>query len=184
MKRLLTFAFILATASPALAQERTLIGAEFESGGFGAPVIKFSKMGGDFALFVGGRGGWIINHTFVLGAGGYGLANDIDLGTTQTRAIELGYGGLEFEYINSSDNLIHFTFYLLVGGGGLSGPAVDEEAVFVFEPAVNGELNVTSYFRFNVGVGYRWVTGVDTSALGSADLSALCADLTFKFGAF
>ena len=54
MKRLLTLAFILATASPALAQERTLIGEGFESGGFGAPVIKFSKLGGDLALFVDG----------------------------------------------------------------------------------------------------------------------------------
>jgi hypothetical protein len=162
MKRLLTIAILLALASPALAQERTLIRGGFASGGFGAPVVKFSQIDGEFALFVGGRGGWIINHTFVLGVGGYGLANDIDTNGDGVRDLELGYGGLELEYINSSNNLIHFTAYLLVGGGGLSGTAGNEEAVFVLEPALNGELNVTDYFRLHAGAGYRWVSGVNS----------------------
>jgi hypothetical protein len=181
MKRTLAIAILLATASPALAQERTLIGGGLESGGFGAPVFKLSDIEGQTALFVGGRGGWIINHTFVLGAGGYGLSNDIDLGLSGTRDIELGYGGLEFEYINSSDNLIHFTVYLLVGGGGVSGPAVEDESVFVFEPAVNGEVNFTTYLRVNAGAGYRWVTGVDSPG---TDLNAFYGQITFKFGSF
>ncbi|UCC84963.1 MAG: hypothetical protein JSW46_08645 [Gemmatimonadota bacterium] len=184
MKRLLTIAILLATASPSLAQERTLIRGGFESGGFGAAVAKFSQIDGEFALFVGGRGGWIINHTVVIGGGGYGLANDIDTNGDGVRDIELGYGGFELEYVSNSDKLIHFTAYLLVGGGGLSGTAVIEEAVFVLEPALNGELNVTDYFRFHAGAGYRWVSGVDSSGVGSADLSAFYAQITLKFGSF
>jgi hypothetical protein len=184
MKRLLTIAVLLALASPALAQERTLIRGGFDSGGFGAPVVKFSQIDGEFALFVGGRGGWIINHTFVLGGGGYGLANDIDTNDDGVRDLELGYGGLELEYINSSNNLIHFTAYLLVGGGGLSGTAAIEEAVFVLEPALNGELNVTDYFRLQAGAGYRWVSGVNSPGVDGSDLSAFYAQVTLKFGTF
>jgi hypothetical protein len=171
-------------ASPALAQERTLIRGGFESGGFGAPVVKFSQLDGEFALFVGGRGGWIINHTFVLGGGGYGLVNDIDTNGDGVRDLEMGYGGFELEYINRSDKLIHFTAYLLIGGGGLSGLAVLEESVFVLEPALNGELNVTDYFRFHAGAGYRWVSGVDSPGVDSSDLSSFYAQITLKFGTF
>ncbi|KPK81198.1 MAG: hypothetical protein AMS25_07250 [Gemmatimonas sp. SM23_52] len=87
----------LALASSAAAQERTLLGRGFHSGGFGGPVVKFSEVDGDFAVFVGARGGWIINHMFVLGAGGYGLVNEIDIGFPGPRDIEFGYGGVELE---------------------------------------------------------------------------------------
>jgi hypothetical protein len=184
MKRLLTIAVLLALASPALAQERTLVSGGFESGGFGAPVVKFSQVDGEFALFVGGRGGWIINHAFVVGGGGYGLTNDIDTNDDGVRDLELGYGGLELEYVNSSDALIHFTAYLLIGGGGLSGTSVLEEAVFVLEPALNGELNVTDYFRFHAGAGFRWVSGVDSPGVDGSDLSSFYAQVTLKFGTF
>jgi hypothetical protein len=100
------------------------------------------------------------------------------------RDIELGYGGLELEYINSSDKLIHFTVYLLIGGGGLSGLALNEESVFVLEPAINGELNVTDYFRFHAGAGFRWVSGVDSPGVESSDLSSFYAQITLKFGTF
>jgi hypothetical protein len=185
MKRLLFFVALLAWSSPALAQEETLVGGGFHSGGFGAPVVKFSEVGDKFAVFAGGRGGWIINHTFVLGGGGYGLANDIRFSSALTgRDIEFGYGGLELEYINSSSKLVHFTVYLLVGGGGLSGNVVQEESVFVLEPALNGELNVTSYFRLHAGGGYRWVSGVDNPGFTDSDFSAFYGQVTLKFGTF
>jgi len=182
-KHLLLIAALLAVSSPALAQEEsTLVSGEFHSGGFGAPVVKFSSAMDKFAVFAGARGGWIINHTFVLGGGGYGLANDIKLAGTVSR-IEFGYGGLELEYINSSDNLIHFTVYTLIGGGGISTD-IGDDGVFVLEPIVNAELNITTYFRINGGVGYRWVGGVDTPSLSSSDMSAVVGQLSLKFGAF
>ncbi len=186
MKRMLVCAIGLALASPALAQEKTLLADGFESGGFGGPVVKFSEVANEFAVFAGGRGGWIINHTLVIGGGGYGLANDINLDGIpfSGRDVDFGYGGLEVEYINRSDELFHFTIYLLVGGGGLTTNLTDGEAVFVLEPAANVELNITRYFRLNLGAGYRFVTGVDAPELEDGDLSAVNGIVTFKFGAF
>lgn len=158
---------------------------DFHSGGFGGPVVKFSEVLSEFAVFAGGRGGWIINHTFVIGAGGYGLANDIRLGDSIVgRDVEFGYGGLEFEYINSSNSLVHFSVYMLIGAGGLSGTVVEEESVFVLEPALNAELNITKFFRLNGGVGYRWVSAVDNPGFADSDFTAVCGQLTAKFGAF
>ncbi len=185
-----TLATILVAVSwsAALAQERTLITGGVESGGMGAPVVKFTEIGNEFSVMAGGRGGWIINHTFLIGAGGYGLANDLDLdGLHPRRDVEFGYGGLELEYINNSDGLIHFTLEGLVGGGGLTTRVqgiYESEAVFVLEGGGNLMLNVTPFFRMGIGGGYRWVTDVDTVILSSADMSAPYAALTFKFGKF
>jgi hypothetical protein len=185
IKYLWVLAALFAASMPALAQqeEETLVAGDFHSGGFGAAVVKFGEVADDFAVFAGGRGGWIINHTFVLGGGGYGLANDVDLDGDGVRDIEFGYGGLELEYINSSDNLLHFTIYMLIGGGGIS-TNIGEDGVFVLEPTLNGELNVTTYFRINAGVGYRWVSGVDTPGLSSSNMSSLMGMVALKFGAF
>ena len=85
----------------ASAQEaQTLLGSEIRNGGFGGPVVKFTTVDSDFGVLVGGRGGWIINDSFVIGAGGYGLANQdhfsahID-GSGDQEGLVMGYGGLE-----------------------------------------------------------------------------------------
>ncbi|MBS4000680.1 MAG: hypothetical protein KGZ71_09375, partial [Desulfobulbaceae bacterium] len=52
----------------------TLFGGDSVTwGGFGAPEFKFSEVNGDFALYIGGRGGVIINNSFIIGLAGYGV---------------------------------------------------------------------------------------------------------------
>ena len=41
----------------------------------------------------------------------------------------MGYGGLEIEYIASSDDIIHISMGLLVGGGGI-GYKLEDNDVF------------------------------------------------------
>lgn len=71
---------------------------------------------------VGGRGGWIINHSLVLGGGGYGVASEVDapagvLPLEGPLDIEVGYGGFELEYIIHPMSLVHFNIYNFIGGG-------------------------------------------------------------------
>jgi hypothetical protein len=189
-KSLFVLLTVILIPQAAGAQQQTLIKGKIESGFFGAPVVKFSQVKSEFAVFAGGRGGWIINHVFSLGLGGYGLANDIQIegiGLGFGRDIEFGYGGLELEYINSSSKVLHFTLYGLLGGGGVTLPATVPElddAVFVAEPKANLVLNVASAMRIGVGAGYRWVTGTNSRYYGSGDLSAAMIDLTLFFGKF
>jgi hypothetical protein len=169
------------------AQEKTLVSGGIDSGGFGAPVIKFTGVADEFGVFVGGRGGWIINHTFVIGAGGYGLANDIRFPIGQDdaphRNLQFGYGGAELEFIALSDEVAHFTGLLLVGGGGLTFGRY-EDAVFVLEPSANLELNIVRWCRLNFGAGYRFVSGVDHPDFTNGDMSAFFGQITAKFGKF
>ncbi len=183
--------------APVLARDETLIDGKFESSGFGGPVLKLTQLNDELGLMVGGRGGWIINHTFVIGGGGYGLANKIEAKKTSSNTtlyLEMGYGGLEFEYINASSKLIHFSIYTLIGGGGVGysdrdshtafDEKLDQDSFFVLEPAVNAMLNVTQNFRMGIGVGYRFISGADSNGIGDSDLSWPSATLTFKFGKF
>jgi hypothetical protein len=195
MKRLAVILLLCFITLPLLAQEETLIGGEIESGGFGGPVVKFGSINGESGIFVGGRGGWIINHTFILGGGGYGLTNNVKakvLGPYGERYLNFGYGGLELEYIAQSDRLIHFSVMTLIGAGGLGwrdesfrgGMNSDSDAFFVLEPAAQVNLNVTKYFRLSAGVSYRYVSGVDSPAASDTDLSGPSGVLTFRFGRF
>lgn len=177
------------------AQEETLVCGEVESGGFGGPAVQLTQINGEGAVLVGGRGGWIINHTFVLGGGGYGLVTDVSAKIADTakglRYLEMGYGGLDLEFIASSNRLVHLSFGLLVGGGGVrykderitvSNESMD--SFFVLEPSAHINLNVTHFFRIAAGVSYRYVNGVNSPITSNTDLSGPSAILTLKFGKF
>lgn len=188
---------LVAMSLPALAAEKTLIGdlEDLEHGGFGGPIVRFTQINGDLGVLTGGRGGWIIDHRFVLGGGGYGLANSIEAEVRLPDAsggsvaaledMEMGYGGGMLEFIIASDELIHFSVELLVGAGGATSASNwKEDAFFVAEPGANLILNVTDFFRFGVGASYRYIEGLHFGDIGDDDVTGVSAVLTFKFGKF
>jgi hypothetical protein len=189
------FLLVVLLTSPVFAQEQTLIGGDIESGGFGGPAVKVTTLNGETAVLVGGRGGWIINHSFVLGGAGYGLVTNVNTKITDSvhQFIEMGYGGLDLEYIASSNDLIHLSIGLLIGGGGISYKDEDDDrfdnhrsmkGFFVLEPSVHANLNVTHFFRIAGGVSYRYVNGLKSPLSTNTDLSGPSAVLTLKFGKF
>ena len=198
MKYLIQLFIIFVFLSNLSAQEETLVGYEMENGDFGGPDIKLSTLNDKSALFIGGKGGWIINHTFVIGGAGYGLVNNIATSPFHTESdysLTMGYGGLYLEYIHNSDKLFHFTIHSLIGGGGAqyrkeSSYNPDQyfygkqSAFFVLEPGVSMMLNITQYFRLGLGLNYRYISGLDMEGLSSKELSAPSATITFKFGSF
>lgn len=159
---------------------------EFSNGGFGAFEMKPGSVKGKAGLFLGGRGGWIINHVFSIGGGGYGLVSKPEIGKftagglDTTLSINFGYGGLIFEYTNNSFKAFHFTVNTLVGAGGASYKQINQynedenqdneyewdeklgsSTFFVVEPSITAEINVLSYLRVAIGASYRFVSGLD-----------------------
>jgi hypothetical protein len=183
-------------ATTLMAQEETLLRGPVAHGGFGGPVFGLTQIGGEPGVLTGGYGGWIINHTVFLGGGGYGLVNEIDAGTTSTgdeMYMNFGYGGFQMGMILGSNRLVHLTGSDLLGTGALGYRQYDledwediltDDIIYVIEPAVNVELNVTKFFRVDVGASYRYVMGVDLADWTNEDLSGLSAMLMFKFGKF
>jgi hypothetical protein len=195
---IILYAFAVNVASQ---EEQTLFKSEFEKGGFGGPVVKFTRVNDQNALMIGGRGGWIINHSIILGGGAYGVVTEVDaaagiLPSEGPLDIEFGYGGFEIEYVNNPKSLVHYSIYALIGGGAAnfvkdvgsvseSNEQVGEtDFMFVFEPAVNAELNITTWFRLNAGLSYRLTSGANQEGLSDSDFSGITATITFKFGRF
>ena len=179
----------------ALDAQETLMEGDLRHGGFGAPVVKFTQIDDRFGVLVGGRGGWIINGSLVIGGGGYGLAN-LDNFEHVTNAsgdrgrLSMGYGGLELTYVLRPDELVHLTLGVLIGAGGVvwnplgSSGRQEDDPFFITEPELDVVLNVTRFMRLALGAGYRLVRGVELFDLGDGDISGLAGVVTLKFGSF
>jgi hypothetical protein len=186
----------------------TVFGSKVSHGGYGAPEGKLTAIMGDPALLAGVQGGWIVNHQFVLGIAGYGLASLHDAPDAmrvdgQPSTLQMGYGGVRLGYLLRPQSLVHVGFGLLIGGGGLvavsqvpyttigSDGQVDSsyrrahaESFFAIEPDVEVEMNLASFMRLAVSGSYRYTAAVDNPGLTNASLSAPAAGMALRFGGF
>lgn len=184
---------VLVLAGQALARDETLLGEELESGGYGALVVKYGQIRGTDGIFVGGQGGWIINHTLVIGAAGYGLVNQIGSGRGDCTYLGFGYGGLLLEFIIASHKLVHLSVQGVIGGGGVGYYTdrycdyycvSDGDAFFALEPGAHLMLNLHRIVRVGIGASYRYVDGVRYEDLRDSDLSGYTGQFIIKFGLF
>ncbi len=192
------FMLVIATFVPltASAGEETFISSSIESGGYGGPEIKVSRLFGEPEILVGGRGGWIINHRFVIGGAGYGMVSEKSIiylpprGDYVNPYIKTSYGGLLLEYVVNSNKLEHFSIEAIIGAGSISLEDhpfinVDESDVFVLvEPGANFIINFTRFLRCGVGISYRFARDVEFINMENVDLSGPSYKFFLKFGSF
>lgn len=151
--------------------------------GFGAPIIGFGSVEGNFAVYNGGGGAVLLNQTFYAGGYGMGLStqHSIDILTlTNSQGKEVtyedlhthfGHGGFWFGYIHKPEKAVHFAASAKLGWGSISlteqdfGEDVYDNVVldnvFVVHPQAELELNLLKWFKMNIGAGYQFVAGVD-----------------------
>ncbi len=201
MKKSMLWMLVFLMALVGFAKEQTIFQGRSSHGFYAAAVTKYTSIDDEFGVMVGGRLGWIINHTFSLGIAGYGWANGDDWDSWcgddyYNDDLLMGYGGLYLEGIIGSNNVIHMTAGVLIGAGGVGDDMYwddwehhghnngDGDVFFVVEPEINLELNVTRWFRMGAGVSYRFISGVEHPTLSNDDLSGVAGVLSFKFGKF
>ncbi len=200
--RLYTTMFIgLLIITNALFAEETLLSGDIDHGGFGGPSVMLTRIKGEGHVLVGGRGGWIINHTITIGGGGYALSTELgseieteSAGLAHAR-LNFGYGGFELGYIHRSERITHFGFHILIGSGGISWrekgsgsiETADEyyqDGFFVLEPSAMLEINIVKWMRANVGASYRYINNAAIPQIEESDLSGPSFLLGLKFGSF
>jgi hypothetical protein len=195
MKKFMILAALALMAAPLAAQEQTLFDGSLQSGGFGAPVLKVTRVNDQVGLMVGGSGAWIVNHSLSIGGAGYGLATDVNTKGfgPDTARLDMGYGGAVIGYQIASDNLVHVGVQALIGAGAVDYRRSwrtddrnydDIDGFFVVEPGISGELNVAKNVRVNLEGSWRFVNGVELPGVTNAGLSGPSATLTLKFGSF
>jgi len=178
----------LALAVPAglpAQQARTMVRTEADNGAYGGLVFKGTAVDDQFAAFLGARGGYLFDHVFSVGAGGYVMAGgpDVALPGGGTGPLDMWYGGVELEFINIWSQVYHLTFLVLVGGGSMKLEGASD-GIWATEPALNLEMNVTPWYRLQFGGGYRFIWDVDTPGLDNWDASQFFGQIVMKFGTF
>ena len=201
MKRFIFITAFLLFVQTLPAQEETTISSEEEYGGFGGPVIKYTSVRSTGSLMIGGRGGWIIDHSLIIGGGGYSLVTEVDAldGVIPSQGpldIKFSYIGAEIEYLFHPMSLLHLSIATLIGFGETfyvkdvgsvnnSNEQVSDKAyMFVTEPSVSVELNLLAWFRLDIGISYRFVPSVNLIGVKGSDFSSPGLILLFKFGSF
>ncbi len=220
MKRLIFFISAILVTNLSWAQEeakdpneiRTIFknGAVKSNGGYGAIMINYTKIDDRDAITMGAKGGWVINHKFTLGMGGYGFISEPQMDNTLGKDYEYagGYGGLLFEPIIAGKSPIHLSIPIIIGAGGIAYTASyinddyhrydetyeDSDAFFVIEPGVELEFNVVKFMRFALACSYRYTSDVELRYTSISNNPKLIADkdflhgwnvgIAFKFGKF
>ena len=201
VKRLTSFLLFFILIASLWAEEEveeTAAEKPSESGAYGGPVLRMTRINDVFGLIVGGRGGWIYKHTYAIGGGFYGLLRDIEVEEPDSpeREFEFAYSGLELEYIVAPSRDVHFSAQTLIGIGGLTdryqrvyyfvddynrygGP---DDSFFIIEPGLNIVWNMKTYLQIHLGGSYRYIRGIGIEGLQNSDLNGYSVVVTFRFG--
>lgn len=88
-------------------------------------------------------------------------------------------------------SVVHGSVGTLIGAGGISYQRfsphmedVESTGVFVLDPVVAVEVNVTTFLRVALQGGYRVVRGVDLASLENRHASGFTLGAALKFGGF
>jgi len=192
VKSLLVFFLIciVAFSGEAWAQEeqpKTLVGdGHVKISGFGGPIIEFSSIGGTMVVGAGGGGAALFNNTFYFGGYGIGLSKSNLMNNSNIIDVEIGHGGFWTGFIIHPNSMIHGVISTKLGWGEISEfrrgiPISITDNIFVAQPQAEIELNITLWFKFSAGLGYRWVNGQDFSTV---DLNGITGSVNFIFGWF
>jgi hypothetical protein len=181
-------------------QISTLFSHNRSNGGYGAVSFMYTQIDGKDAFLVGGRGSWIMGHSFAIGLGGCGFINEVNYhdmhNTNVNDNLAGGYGGLYLEPIVAPRFPVHLSFPILVGFGGVSNIVYDDnwdeviyddtmtDTYMVFEPSVELEFNMARHVRMAATFGYRFTSNIDLGNTKPDILEGYNAGLVLKFGKF
>jgi hypothetical protein len=189
MKNIIISALMILVLGQLRAQDsdiQTIFSGSTRVSGFGGLMMSFTTVNGHFAHMMGG-GGAVLLGDFFIGGYGEGLTNSIDLEGSPYK-LEFGHGGFWTGYSFLANKPLHPTVSAQIGWGSVAErqdftTVGTPDNVFVFNPAVEMEMNFTRFFRLGVGLHYRIVTGA-SRILSNAELSGPGASLVFQFGWF
>ncbi|MBN2893412.1 MAG: hypothetical protein JXL97_16180 [Bacteroidales bacterium] len=165
-----------------------------------AQKFQITEFAGEMSLMIGAGGGKIFNHKFLLGGGGYGTMKGVsvenkfypslNLEQNISHSLHFGYGGFWTGYMPNWNKTFHIVPSMFWAAGAISINRNDTEEtvasnfVYILQPMIEFELNVTEFVRVAIVPEYRFVGNVNLGDYKSLDFSGFGAILFIKFGAF
>ena len=190
VKKMLFFVVGLALAAMTVtaAPVQALVNDEEANWGFFIrPELKITPIKSQTTELAGGILGTSVGRALYLGVGGYTLVNSVnaDSGALKLKAFDIWYVGAHADYTLFSTELFHGSLSGFLGGGQANNSATaassESANLFVAEPDINLEFNLTSTLELGVGIGYRFVNGSDLDKLSNSDLSSWVGTVFFRW---
>ena len=179
------------------------------SGGFGGMLsitTKASSLNKQECLLVGAEVAMIFGHSLNIGFAGYGLTTRVQSNNQDIDGhnlfYDMGYGGFFIEPVILSKKLVHVTFPVVLGAGGV-GESYSRmydynenmnyndnwnpyysDAFLVAEPGISAELNIARWMRLSAGASYRFVSQLDLPNTPSNAFSGVAGNVSIRFGWF
>jgi hypothetical protein len=202
---LLTLLAICLTGSPTTAQRNDsteyILGGERRISGLGALMLSYgpTDMSDDAFTNTGFGGGALIDQCLLLGAYGQGLSNPlvhqevVENGHSYPSTFQLNHGGFWSMYAFRPRRNIH-PFISAQIGWGVAEWIIDEDPyadghvpdlkdnVLVYTLCGGVEFNVARWFRPNVYLGFRRVSGLELTNTSRSDLDGFLLGANFCFG--
>ncbi len=165
-----------------------------------AQKFQFTEFDGNPTFMIGAGGGKIFNHKFLLGGGGYGTMKGLpvkaknyeplNLDANISHSLHFGYGGFWTGYMYKWQNRIHLMSSVMWAMGAVSvkensaDQTVAMNLVYILQPMIELEINLTDFTRIGIAPEYRFVGNVQLEGYNSLDFSGFGAVFFIKFGAF
>ncbi len=157
----------------------------------------YSRIAGEDALVIGSTMSFIANRSLEIGISGQGiLSRNPNVGVYDNNVVVAGgYGGLHISPVFFSNKAVHFTLPILIGAGAAGYydykafeewdvEDYDWDGMFVIEPGVNVEFNISRVLRLGLGVKYRLTNKLDIANMDENDFRGWSAGMVFKLGKF
>jgi hypothetical protein len=197
-RSLMTLAIVLImTGSTALMSQetKTIFGTDTEIGFMWGIELKTSSIQHNLSTQYGMYAGALFNHAVMLGF--VGAAN------VTHPTVNYGYTGLIVQYTFKPNDLVHLNGQLTIGSGSTKDYENEKSSMFdnfgnvsgerfyLTETGINGEINLGLKTRLVLGVGYRYVYGINQNSeyisrthVSDKNLSGFNFEVGIKFGLY
>lgn len=141
-------------------------------------------------IAVGGLGGVAVGDFMFGGFGMTAYYNRVNLEKFSYDK-SISYGGLFTAYTLFAEEEAHLFANIRLGQGKVHLKSQENtgldisDNIYVLNPEVGMEVNVSSWAKFIISASFRWVNGVDQGlGMTNADFENYAVGMTFRFGKF
>ena len=133
-----------------------------ESISFGSPSIRLTELNDQNGVLLGFGIGKIFNPGCIGIAGFNGIFD----------TVEISYGGVTLGTVINHRHIVNFTAYTLIGAGILDHDTTDiMDKVWIVEPTLEMNINLTKEVKTLIGVSYRYVGDVELDGYTKSNVS-------------
>ena len=152
-------------------------------GSYGSVTNEVTSIADKAHYSLGGYGGVLLNHKLLLG--GLGKVVFTERSNHRFNQSTFVYFGPYTEYLIKPENVVHFSVGLM-GGLGVFSSIIGEKSnlIFVTEPKLGIQVNVTNFMRIAGNISYRYTGNTKYGSFKEDDFNSISTGVGLSFGKF